>query len=187
MCFFRAMSKLNPMKWLLYCIVVLNKIQNLPGANLITRWKKVDFKDSFFVKKKICWCKVGVVKVILQTNLIWSLVRKGSTFVVQKPFWWKAHMQFSLRGLVRVKPFDIMKLCKGVGHLPLNNFEIETKVYPFNTLNLKIPSHKVWQGGRSWQAFGKRKKCFNSFVGRVFANSRQNVVFSRITKIATKR
>ena len=32
------------------------------------------------------------------------------------------------------------------------------------------------------------KNAFNSFVGRVFANSRQkNVVFSRITKIATKR
>ena len=32
------------------------------------------------------------------------------------------------------------------------------------------------------------KNAFNSFVGRVFANSRQkNVVFLRITKIATKR
>ena len=36
------------------------------------------------------------------------------------------------------------------------------------------------QGGRSWQAFGKRKKAFNSFVGRVFANSRQKTLFFRI-------
>ena len=33
------------------------------------------------------------------------------------------------------------------------------------------------QGGRSWQAFGKRKNAFNSFVGRVFANSRQKTLF----------
>ena len=33
------------------------------------------------------------------------------------------------------------------------------------------------QGGRSWQAFGERKKTLNSFVGCVFANLQQKTSF----------
>ena len=80
--------------------------------------------------------------------------------------------------------WKVMKLKNIIAYVQYIAISMAWRDFRMQRRRYDLPSCRVAEVGR---LLASAKNAFNSFVGRVFANSRQkNVVFSRNTKIATK-